>query len=261
NGIILVTGPTGSGKTTSLYAGLSLLNDATRNILTVEDPVEYAMDGVGQTQVNAKVGMTFAAGLRAILRQDPDVVMVGEIRDVETAGIAVQASLTGHLVLSTVHTNDAAGAVTRLRDMGIEPFLLASTLRLVVAQRLVRRLCAECRRPEAADLATARLAGLPAGQTVWRPQGCTHCSQTGYVGRAGLYEVIRVDDRVRRLIAAEAGEDAVAAAAFERGGTLADRARALVQAGVTSVEEAVRVTRQDAGEDRSDRHVVAGAAA
>ncbi len=261
NGIILVTGPTGSGKTTSLYAGLSLLNDATRNILTVEDPVEYAMDGVGQTQVNAKVGMTFAAGLRAILRQDPDVVMVGEIRDVETAGIAVQASLTGHLVLSTVHTNDAVGAVTRLRDMGVEPFLLASTLRLVVAQRLVRRLCPECRRPEAADPATARLAGAPVGQTVWRPQGCAHCSQTGYVGRAGLYEVIRVDDRVRRLIAAEAGEDAIAAAAFERGGTLADRARALVQAGVTSVEEAVRVTRQDADEDRPGRDVETGAAA
>src|SRR5690606_6592001 len=143
------------------------LNDATRNILTVEDPVEYAIDGVGQTQVNPKVGMTFAAGLRAILRQDPDVVMVGEIRDVETASVAVQASLTGHLVLSTVHTNDAAGAVTRLRDMGVEPFLLASTLRLIVAQRLVRRLCGECRRAEAADAATARLSGVPEGATVW----------------------------------------------------------------------------------------------
>ncbi|WP_374515518.1 GspE/PulE family protein, partial [Brevundimonas sp.] len=261
NGIILVTGPTGSGKTTSLYAGLALLNDTTRNILTVEDPVEYAIDGVGQTQVNARVGMTFAAGLRAILRQDPDVVMVGEIRDVETAAIAVQASLTGHLVLSTVHTNDAAGAVTRLRDMGVEPFLLASTLRLVVAQRLVRRLCGECRRPETADPATARLAGLQVGQTVWRPHGCAHCNQTGYVGRAGLYETIRIDDRIRRLIAAEAGEDEIAAAAFARGGTLGDRARALVAAGVTSVEEAVRVTRQDVGEDRADRHVEAGAAA
>src|SRR5690606_549913 len=157
NGIILVTGPTGSGKTTSLYAGLSLLNDASRNILTIEDPVEYAVSGIGQTQVNPKVGMTFAAGLRAILRQDPDVVMVGEIRDVETAQIAVQASLTGHLVLSTVHTNDAVGAITRLRDMGVEPFLLASTLRVIVAQRLVRRLCQACRKPEAADPATARL--------------------------------------------------------------------------------------------------------
>jgi general secretion pathway protein E len=259
NGIILVTGPTGSGKTTSLYAGLSLLNDATRNILTVEDPVEYAIDGVGQTQVNARVGMTFAAGLRAILRQDPDVVMVGEIRDVETAAIAVQASLTGHLVLSTVHTNDAVGAVTRLRDMGVEPFLLASTLRLVVAQRLVRRLCGECRQAESADPATARLAGVPVGQTVWRAHGCAHCNHTGYVGRAGLYEVIRVDDRIRRLIAAEAGEEAIVAAAFDRGGTLSERARALVQAGVTSVEEAVRVTRQQADEDGG--RVEAGAAA
>ena len=248
NGIILVTGPTGSGKTTSLYAGLALLNDATRNILTVEDPVEYAIDGVGQTQVNPKVGMTFAAGLRAILRQDPDVVMVGEIRDVETAGIAVQASLTGHLVLSTVHTNDAAGAVTRLRDMGVEPFLLASTLRLIVAQRLVRRLCGECRTPEIADKGTAKLVGLKAGQTVWRPHGCPRCNQTGYVGRVGLYETIRVDDAVRRLIASEAGEEAIAAAALEQGGTLAKRARALILEGVTSVEEAVRVTRQETAE-------------
>jgi general secretion pathway protein E len=192
--------------------------------------------------------MTFAAGLRAILRQDPDVVMVGEIRDVETARIAVQAALTGHLVLSTVHTNDAAGAVTRLRDMGVEPFLLASTLRLIVAQRLVRRLCGDCRRPEAADKATARLAGVKVGQTVWRPQGCAHCGQTGYVGRVGLYEVIRVDDRVRRLIAAEAGEEAINAAAFTGAETLTQRARTLVLEGVTSVEEAVRVTRQETAE-------------
>lgn len=256
NGIILVTGPTGSGKTTSLYAGLSLLNDATRNILTVEDPVEYAIDGVGQTQVNTKVGMTFAAGLRAILRQDPDVVMVGEIRDVETARTAVQAALTGHLVLSTVHTNDAAGAVTRLRDMGVEPFLLASTLRLIVAQRLVRRLCGDCRRPEAADKATARLAGVKVGQTVWRPQGCGHCGQTGYVGRVGLYEVIRVDDRVRRLIAAEAGEEAINAVAFAGAETLTQRARSLVLEGVTSVEEAVRVTRQETAEAHDEPALV-----
>ena len=246
NGVILVTGPTGSGKTTSLYAGLSLLNDATRNILTVEDPVEYAIDGVGQTQVNPKVGMTFAAGLRAILRQDPDVVMVGEIRDPETASIAVQAALTGHLVLSTVHTNDAAGAVTRLRDMGVEPFLLASTLRLVVAQRLVRRLCTTCCTAEPADKATAKLVGIKTGKTVWRPHGCTDCGHTGYVGRTGLYEVIRVDDRIRRLIAGGASEDDLAAAAFaDEAGTLAGRARALVLDGVTSVEEALRVTRQD----------------
>ena len=260
NGIILVTGPTGSGKTTSLYAGLSLLNDTTRNILTVEDPVEYAIDGVCQTQVNTKVGMTFAAGLRAILRQDPDVVMVGEIRDVETAQIAVQASLTGHLVLSTVHTNDAAGAITRLRDMGIEPFLLASTLRLIVAQRLVRRLCPACRCPEPADRATARLIGVKAGQPVWRAHGCDRCRHTGYVGRVGLYEVIPVDDRVRRLIAAEADEEAINAVAFERMDTLARRASAFVLSGLTSVEEAVRVTRQDVGALHDDAPA-AGAAA
>jgi general secretion pathway protein E len=245
NGIILVTGPTGSGKTTSLYAGLALLNDDSRNILTIEDPVEYAMAGVGQTQVNVKVGMTFAAGLRAILRQDPDVVMVGEIRDVETAQIAVQASLTGHLVLSTVHTNDAAGAVTRLRDMGIEPFLLASTLRLIVAQRLVRRLCEACRRPEPADPASARAIGVAPGHVIHRAGGCPACNHTGYVGRIGVYEAIRVDERVRRLIVESADEGAIAAVAFERGPALPDQARAYVAEGLTTLEEAIRVTRQE----------------
>jgi general secretion pathway protein E len=223
NGVILVTGPTGSGKTTTLYAGLRLLNDATRNILTIEDPVEYGVPGVGQTQVNAKVGMTFAAGLRAVLRQDPDVVMVGEIRDVETAQIAVQASLTGHLVLSTVHTNNAAGAVTRLRDMGIEPFLLASTVRVIVAQRLVRRLCPHCRAAHPADAAEARVAGASPGQTLWRAAGCPACNHTGYAGRIGLYEVIRVDETIRRLIGEGADEDAIAEAAF--GSAAADRGR------------------------------------
>lgn len=179
NGIVLVTGPTGSGKTTTLYAALRLLNDGSRNILTVEDPVEYAVEGVGQTQVNPKVGLTFAAGLRAILRQDPDVVLVGEIRDRETAEIAVQASLTGHLVLSTVHTNDAIGAVTRMRDMKVEPFLLASTLRAVIAQRLVRRLCPECRREERASGHVAELLGVPDGTSVFEPGGCGQCGQTG----------------------------------------------------------------------------------
>jgi general secretion pathway protein E len=248
NGIILVTGPTGSGKTTSLYAGLAVLNDDSRNILTIEDPVEYAMAGVGQTQVNVKVGMTFAAGLRAILRQDPDVVMVGEIRDAETAQIAVQASLTGHLVLSTVHTNDAAGAVTRLRDMGIEPFLLASTLRLIVAQRLVRRLCPTCRKPEAADAASAKAIGVEAGHTLYRAAGCPACNHTGYVGRIGVYEAIRVDDRVRRLIGENADESTIAAVAFERGPALPDQARAYVAQGVTTLEEAIRVTRQETAE-------------
>jgi general secretion pathway protein E len=245
NGIILVTGPTGSGKTTSLYAGLGLLNDSRRNILTIEDPVEYAIHGVGQTQVNTKVGMTFAAGLRAILRQDPDVVMVGEIRDAETAQIAVQASLTGHLVLSTVHTNSAAGAITRLRDMGVEPFLLASTIRLVVAQRLVRRLCPACRKPEPADGEVARLLGVEPGRQVWRPVGCGACNHTGYQGRVGIYEAVKVDDRLRRLIAAGADEDAIAAAAAETAGDLSASARERVVDGTTTMEEAVRVTRQE----------------
>ncbi len=246
NGIILVTGPTGSGKTTTLYAGLALLNDATRNILTIEDPVEYAVDGVGQTQVNPKVGMTFAAGLRAILRQDPDVVMVGEIRDAETAEIAVQASLTGHLVLSTVHTNDAVGAITRLRDMGIEPFLLASTLRLIVAQRLVRRLCPHCRKAAPADAATAKIAGIAPGEIIFRAGGCTECNHTGYQGRVGIYEAVRVDERIRRLITENASEDDIAQLAFADADTLGKSARAAMRQGVTTVEEAVRVTRHEA---------------
>ncbi|MBP8246636.1 MAG: type II secretion system ATPase GspE [Phenylobacterium sp.] len=249
NGIILVTGPTGSGKTTSLYAGLGVLNEASRNILTIEDPVEYAVSGIGQTQVNTKVGMTFAAGLRAILRQDPDVVMVGEIRDAETAQIAVQASLTGHLVLSTVHTNDAVGAITRLRDMGIEPFLLASTLRVIVAQRLVRRLCQSCRKPEPADAATARLAGVREGETLYRAVGCPACNQTGYVGRIGVYEAVRIDDRIRRLISDNASEDEIAAVAFEAAPALTQEARGYVAAGITTVEEAIRVTRQETASD------------
>lgn len=245
NGIILVTGPTGSGKTTTLYAGLAVLNDATRNILTIEDPVEYAVAGVGQTQVNAKVGMTFAAGLRAILRQDPDVVMVGEIRDAETAQIAVQASLTGHLVLSTVHTNDAVGAITRLRDMGIEPFLLASTLRLIVAQRLVRRLCLHCRKEERANEATARLTGLDVGTLIHRAGTCARCNHTGYSGRIGLYEAVRVDDNIRKLIGENASEDEIARAGFAESLNLGKAARAAILQGITSVEESLRVTRQE----------------
>ena len=245
NGIVLVTGPTGSGKTTSLYSGLAMLNDATRNILTIEDPVEYAIKGLGQTQVNTKVGMTFAAGLRAILRQDPDIVMVGEIRDGETAQIAVQASLTGHLVLSTVHTNNAAGAITRLRDMGVEPFLLAATIRVVIAQRLVRRLCPACRHPTPADLATARLINVPPGHTLYRNAGCAECGNTGFAGRIGVYGAIRIDDRIRRLISDMADEDAISAVAFEKGGTLADEVRRYVAEGLTTVEESIRVTRQE----------------
>ncbi len=249
NGIILVTGPTGSGKTTTLYAALRGLNDGTRNILTVEDPVEYAVDGVGQTQVNPKVGLTFAAGLRAILRQDPDTVMVGEIRDRETAEIAVQASLTGHLVLSTVHTNDAAGALTRMRDMGVEPFLLASTLRAVIAQRLVRRLCPSCRRPVRAGETPAPMLGIPADGRVWEPVGCDQCGHSGYKGRVGVFEAIRVDETVRRLINEGGDEQAIVAHAFARGDTLASAARRLVEDGVTTPEEAIRVSRRDVVDD------------
>lgn len=244
NGIVLVTGPTGSGKTTSLYAGLKLLNDGSRNILTVEDPVEYAVDGVGQTQINPQVGLTFAAGLRAILRQDPDVVMVGEIRDRETAEIAVQAALTGHLVLSTVHTNDAVGAITRLRDMRVEPFLIASTLRMVIAQRLVRRLCPACRTPVAADGSMASLLGLAPGTTVYAAHGCDQCGQSGYKGRIGLFEAVRVDDSIRRLINAGGDEAAIAAHAFRDTASLNAAARQLVVDGITTAEEAVRVVRQ-----------------
>ena len=244
NGIILVTGPTGSGKTTSLYAGLRLLNDGTRNILTVEDPVEYAVEGIGQTQVNAKVGLTFAAGLRAILRQDPDVVMVGEIRDRETAEIAVQASLTGHLVLSTVHTNDAVGAITRMRDMKIEPFLLASTLRAIVAQRLVRRLCPECRKPVQASPSVSALLGFDPGTVVYEPVGCDACNGTGFKGRIGVFEAIRVDDTIRRLINDGGDEAIIARHAFLDAPNLGAAARAMVRDGITTPEEAVRISRR-----------------
>ena len=246
NGIILVTGPTGSGKTTTLYAGLRQLNDGSRNILTVEDPVEYAIEGVGQTQVNSKVGLTFAAGLRAILRQDPDVVMIGEIRDRETAEIAVQASLTGHLVLSTVHTNDAVGAITRMRDMKVEPFLLASTLRAVIAQRLVRRLCPSCREQVPADKSVAALLGLDEGTPIYRAQGCADCNGSGYKGRIGVFEAIRIDDTLRRMINEGGDEALIARHAFLNTPNLGSSARALVRAGETSAEEAIRISRREA---------------
>tara|TARA_R110002073_G_scaffold18859_1_gene69624 strand:- start:2119 stop:3630 length:1512 start_codon:yes stop_codon:yes gene_type:complete len=247
NGIVLVTGPTGAGKTTTLYAGLNLLNQATRNILTVEDPVEYALAGVGQTQVNAKVGMTFAAGLRAILRQDPDIVMVGEIRDVETAEIAVQASLTGHLVLSTVHTNSAIAAITRLRDMGVESFLLGSTISAIVAQRLVRRLCTQCREPHDATPEELALLGLPgdATATLYQPRGCPACKSLGYTGRVGLYEVVTIDSEMRALIHRDASEAEMSQHAFAGRQTLFQHGRDLVQGGVTSLAEVLRVSREE----------------
>jgi general secretion pathway protein E len=245
HGIILVTGPTGSGKTTSLYAALSRLNDSERNILTVEDPIEYYLDGIGQTQVNTKVEMSFARGLRAILRQDPDVVMVGEIRDLETAEIAVQASLTGHLVLSTLHTNTAVGAVTRLRDMGVEPFLLSSSLLGVVAQRLVRLLCPECKRPYQASAADCELMGLAPDHppTLYRAgPGCSRCNQMGYRGRTGIYELVEVDETLREMIHDGSGEhDLERYARRSSPGIRSDGFRRVL-AGETTLEEVLRVS-------------------
>ena len=242
HGIILVTGPTGSGKTTTLYAGLHHINNRQRNILTIEDPVEYLLPGIGQTQVNTKVDMSFARGLRAILRQDPDVVMVGEIRDQETAAIAVQASLTGHLVLSTLHTNTAIGAVTRLQDMGIEPFLLSSSIEVILAQRLVRCLCKQCREPVETDLSEQQRFGLPAGAVVYRAQGCDTCNQSGYKGRTGIYELIEIDEELRRLIHDGAGEQTMLAHLRARSPAIDEHGRQRVLAGETSLEEVLRVT-------------------
>ncbi|MFZ5561356.1 MAG: type II secretion system ATPase GspE [Pseudomonadota bacterium] len=246
HGIILVTGPTGSGKTTTLYAALTELNDKSRNILTVEDPIEYQLEGVGQTQVNTKVDMTFARGLRAILRQDPDVVMVGEIRDLETAEIAVQASLTGHLVLSTLHTNSAVGAVTRLHDMGIEPFLLSSSLLGVLAQRLVRVLCKECREPYTADTYACAVLGVDPAEPplVFKAKGCGHCNGLGYRGRTGIYELVVVDEEMRRLIHNHAGEHELEAHARRTSTSLRQDGTRRVLAGITTLEEVLRVTRE-----------------
>lgn len=245
HGIILVTGPTGSGKTTSLYAGLSHINDSSRNILTIEDPVEYLLPGIGQTQVNSKVDMTFARGLRAILRQDPDVVMVGEIRDVETAEIAVQASLTGHLVLSTLHTNTAVGAITRLTDMGIEPFLISSSLIAVMAQRLVRVLCDDCKEAYEADDSEKALLGLEnqTSVTLFKAVGCSSCNRHGYRGRAGLYEYIELDDEMRRLIHERASEQELDEYARRAFPSIRDDGCSKVLSGVTTVEEVLRVTK------------------
>jgi general secretion pathway protein E len=246
NGILLVTGPTGSGKTTTLYAALDRINDRTRNIMTVEDPIEYYIDGIGQTQVNSRVEMTFARGLRAILRQDPDVVMVGEIRDLETAQIAVQASLTGHLVMSTLHTNTAAGAVTRLRDMGIEPFLLASSLIGVLAQRLVRVLNPATREAYTAGDYERRLLNLPddlPSPTLYRPGA--RDSAGGYRGRTGIYELIMVDEHMRAMIHDGASEIELERYARTRTPGIRDDGRAKVLSGVTTIEEVLKVTRED----------------
>jgi general secretion pathway protein E len=231
HGIVLVTGPTGSGKTTSLYASLQTVDTGTTNVLTVEDPIEYELPGIGQTQVNAKIDLSFAKALRAILRQDPDVIMIGEIRDHETAQIAIQASLTGHLVLATLHTNDAPSAVTRLTDMGIEPFLLSSSLLGVLAQRLVRKLCVECKRIDA--------------QGRYQPVGCDACARTGYKGRTGVYELMVADEKVRGLIHQRAPETELLLAARAAGlRSMREDGEQLVALGITSSAELLRVTRE-----------------
>ncbi|WP_236237553.1 type II secretion system ATPase GspE [Pseudomonas faucium] len=246
HGILLVTGPTGSGKTTTLYTALAQLNQASRNILTVEDPIEYHLAGIGQTQVNSKVDMTFARGLRAILRQDPDVVMVGEIRDRETADIAVQASLTGHLVLSTLHTNSALGAITRLADMGVDTCLLASSLAGVLAQRLVRKLCVHCRLPQPLDEATAKVLGVAADATacVYQAQGCEHCQQ-GYSGRLALHEMVVVNPPLAQAIHGRASEAQMLALLREDCASLFEHGVQRVLQGETSVAEMLRVAGQD----------------
>ncbi|GLS27119.1 type II secretion system ATPase GspE [Marinibactrum halimedae] len=241
HGIILVTGPTGSGKTTTLYAGLSHINERSRNILTIEDPVEYALPGIGQTQVNAKIDMTFARGLRAILRQDPDVVMIGEIRDQETAAIAVQASLTGHLVMSTLHTNTAIGAVTRLQDMGIEPFLLSSSLTAVMSQRLVRTLCS-CKRPDKPTPAEQLHMGIGPDETIYRPVGCEACHHQGYRGRSAIYEWIDITPEMRQMIHEDVGEQEMTECARKYSDSITTNGCRRVLAGETSIEEVMRVT-------------------
>ncbi|MEL7399063.1 MAG: type II secretion system ATPase GspE [Pseudomonadota bacterium] len=254
HGIFLVTGPTGSGKTTTLYAGLSQIHTGQKNILTIEDPIEYNLPGIGQTQVNSKTDMTFARGLRAMLRQDPDVVMVGEIRDVETAQIAIQASLTGHLVLSTLHTNTAIGAITRLVDMGVEPFLLSSSLMGVLAQRLVRRLCEHCREPHAADASECEKLGLPDNEApiIYRAKGCPHCNHLGYKGRTGIYELVVIDDTLREQIHNRACEAELVQHAFGGNGADANKDSQQIYAdgcqqvlnGITTLEEVLRVTQE-----------------
>ncbi|KAB1441418.1 GspE/PulE family protein [Pseudodesulfovibrio senegalensis] len=248
HGMILLTGPTGSGKTTTLYALLNRINSPDKNILTIEDPVEYQLDGVGQIQVNAKIGLTFSKGLRSIVRQDPDVVLIGEIRDKETAEIAIQAALTGHLVFSTLHTNDAPSAVTRLKDMGVEPFLLASVLRAAAAQRLVRVLCPECReayRPDPHKLAAnfGEYAHLFEGKTIYRATGCPACMETGYKGRKALYELMQMSDALKSMVLTETDSSQLAKEAVHEGmRTLKHDGCMKILQGVTTISEVLRVT-------------------
>jgi general secretion pathway protein E len=239
-----VTGPTGSGKTTTLYSCISRINERTRNIMTIEDPVEYHLEGITQIAVRSKMAFSFATGLRAILRHDPDVIMVGEVRDSETAQIAIQAALTGHLVLSTLHTNDAAGAIVRLVEMGIEPYLITSTLLASVGQRLIRRLCLTCRRPYQAPTDIAHELGLTGDPpvTLYAPQGCTECAELGYRGRTGVYEVMSITDKIRELILQRRPASVMREAAM-RGGMISIRGAGTAKAldGITSIEELRRV--------------------
>lgn len=246
HGIILVTGPTGSGKTTTLYAALNEINDTSRKIVTIEDPVEYYMRGINQIQVSEKAGLTFARGLRSVLRHDPDVILVGEIRDAETAQIAVQASLTGHLVFSTLHTNDAPGAITRLVDMGVEPYLVASSLEASMAQRLVRVLCPDCKQEEHSPAAQAirRQAGLPADAPLYRAVGCEACRQTGFHGRRAVFELMLMNDEIRELLTGQRSSVAIRAAARRAGlRFLVEDGWRLLGEGVTTVEEVLRVSK------------------
>ena len=248
HGIVLVTGPTGSGKTTTLYAALSEINDSVRKIITIEDPVEYHMRGINQIQTSEKSGLTFARGLRSILRHDPDVILVGEIRDTETAQIAVQASLTGHLVFSTLHTNDAPGALARLVDMGVEPYLVASSLETVVAQRLVRVLCEKCKEEDRSPklLAFREEIGLPAGQPLYRAVGCKACRQTGYYGRRAVFEMMPLNEEIREMILGESSAGQIREVARRYGlRTLSEDGWRLVGEGVTTVDEVLRVTKDE----------------
>jgi type IV pilus assembly protein PilB len=243
HGIILVTGPTGSGKTTTLYAVLQELNKINRNIITVEDPVEYRLDGVNQSQVNVKAGLTFASGLRSILRQDPDIIMVGEIRDQETAQIAVRAAITGHLVLSTIHTNDSVSTVSRLMDMGIEPFMVSSSVVGIMAQRLVKRICTNCKESYVPAEKERRLLGLANGAFIYRGVGCNACNHTGYRGRTGIHEILPMYDSIKTLVDTRQPTEVIRAAASEMGMvTLRESCKQLVLAGVTTVDELIRMT-------------------
>lgn len=247
HGILLVTGPTGSGKTTTLYASLDKINTVDKNIITIEDPVEYRLEGVRQTQINPKVNLTFATGLRSILRQDPDIILVGEIRDIETAEIAIQAALTGHLVLSTLHTNDAAGAVTRLLDMGVEPFLIASSVIGVLAQRLVRAICKECKEEHSPSKEALGDIGMEAvGTTFYQGKGCLKCLNTGYKGRIGIFELLAPDERIRKMIVMKNSREEIKKQAAACGmKVLKDDGIRKIREGLTTIEEVLRVTQEE----------------